>query len=228
MVRENFDRKLRHIRDEVLLLESMVENAIRESVVSLKARDLETARQLIAADKEINTKRLDIENETLVLIATQQPAARDLRFLASVIDLASELERMGDYAKGIAKINLMMKEEPFIKPLIDIPAMARKATDMLHRATEAFISGDVETAYAIPLEDDEVDALYNQVYRELLTLIMENPRHITQATYLLWAAHNLERTADRVTNICERVIYMVTGRLIELDDQQRKDEEATG
>ncbi len=219
MVRETFDQKLRQLRDDVLILESMVENALLESVSSLKQRDKDTARRLIEADKAINAKRLAIENQTLVLIATQQPMAHDLRFLASVIDLASELERMGDYAKGIAKINLMIGDEPFIKPLVDIPAMAQKATNMLQRAIQAFVNEDTETAYAIPLEDDEVDALYDQVYRELLVLIMENPHHISQANYLLWVAHNLERTADRVTNICERVIYITTGQLIELDDR---------
>jgi len=220
MVRETFDQKLRQVRDDVLLLEGLVENALWESVTSLKKRDKEAAQRIIEADKEINAKRLSIENQILVLIATQQPMAHDLRFLASAIDLASELERMGDYAKGIAKINLMIGDEPFIKPLIDIPAMAQKATDMLRRATNAFMNEDVEAAYAIPLEDDEVDALYEQIYRELITLIMEDPRHITQANYLLWVAHNLERTADRVTNICERVIYMATGKLIELDQPQ--------
>jgi phosphate transport system protein len=153
----------------------------------------------------------------LALIATQQPMAGDLRTLAAILDIASELERIGDYAKGIAKINLMIGEEPFIKPLIDIPAMAFKARDMLRQSLEAFARRDVDMARAIPAEDDVVDGLYNQVYRELLTYIMADPSCIDQANFLLWAAHNLERAADRVTNICERVVFTVTGELMEMD-----------
>jgi phosphate transport system protein len=167
-------------------------------------------------DRRINEKRFDIENDTLTLIATQQPMAGDLRTLAAVLEIATELERIGDYAKGIANINLMIGEEPLVKPLIDIPRMAEKARDMLHRALEAFVKRNVELAKIIPDEDDEVDDLYNQVYRELITLIMANPKNIDQSTYLLWVAHNLERTADRVINICERVVFTVTGEMEEM------------
>jgi phosphate transport system protein len=218
MTRETFDRELQHLQDEVLVLGSLVEQAIVESVELLKRRDTDGARRLIAEDKRvINEKRFAIESEALTLIATQQPMAGDLRVIAAVIEIAHELERMGDYAKGIAKINLMMGDAPLLKPLIDVPRMAEKARNMLHRALEAFVRRDVDLARAIPQEDDEVDALYNQVYRELLTLMMANPRDIDRATYLLWVAHNLERTADRVANICERVIFMVTGELVEMD-----------
>jgi len=143
--------------------------------------------------------------------------AIDLRMLAAVLDIADELERIGDYAKGIAKINLLIGEEPLLKPLIDIPAMAQKACSMLHRALEAFIDRDVDLARALPREDEEVDNLYNQVYRELITYIFADPSAIEQANYLLWAAHNLERASDRVTNICERVLFTATGELIEMD-----------
>jgi phosphate transport system protein len=143
--------------------------------------------------------------------------ARDLRTIAAVLDIASELERIGDYAKGIARINLMIGAQPFIKPLVDLPAMASRAREMLHLSLEAFVRGDADLARSIPGRDDEVDALYNQVYRELLTLIMADPSRIDQANHLLWAAHNLERAADRVTNICERVIFTVSGELVELD-----------
>lgn len=217
MLRQTFERDLQHLQDEVLVLGSMVEKALLEAVESLKRRDRETARKLVAGDRVINEKRFAIESETLTLIATQQPMASDLRTLAAVLEIATELERMGDYAKGIAKINLLMGEEPLLKPLIDIPQMADKATDMLRRALDAFIRRDVDAARAIPLEDDQVDALYNQVYRELLTFIMADPRTLNQATYLLWAAHNLERAADRVTNICERVVFTVTGKMQEMD-----------
>ncbi len=222
MTRETFDRELQRVQDEVVILGSLVGKAIVESVELLKRRDLDGARRLIAEDRRvINEKRFAIETEALTLIATQQPMAGDLRVLAAVIEIAHELERMGDYAKGIAKINLMMGDEPLLKPLIDIPRMAEKARDMLQRALEAFVRRDVDLAWAIPQEDDQVDALYNQVYRELLTLMMANPPDIDRATYLLWVAHNLERTADRVANICERVIFMVTGEMVEMDVDDR-------
>jgi phosphate transport system protein len=217
MIRETFERDLQRLQDEVLVLGSMVEKAIIESVEVLKRRDMEGARRLIAEDRILNEKRFAIEDDTLVLIATQQPMAGDLRTLAAVLAIISELERIGDYAKGISKINLMIGEEPLIKPLVDLPWMAEKARDMLHRALEAFVQRDVDLARAIPADDDEVDALYNQVYRELLTFIMADPSTIDQATYLLWAAHNLERAADRVINICERVVFTVTGQLMEMD-----------
>jgi len=217
MPRETFERAQQRLQDEVSVLGSMVENAIVESVESLKRRDVDSAQRLIDQDHLINEKRFAIEAEALVLIATQQPMASDLRTLAAVLDIASELERMGDYAKGIAKVNLMMGDKPFLKPLIDIPRMAEKARDMLHRALDAFVRRDVTLARAIPAEDDEVDALYNQVYRELLTYIISDPRTIDQATHLLWVAHNLERAADRVTNICERVVFTVTGKMVEMD-----------
>jgi phosphate transport system protein len=147
----------------------------------------------------------------MVLIATQQPLAHDLRLLASILEVSAELERMGDYAKGIATINIRIGGEALLKPLIDIPRMAQKASDMLHRALTAFINEDVEAARAIPAEDDEVDDLYKQVYRELMTFIIAEPKDIDRANYLLWAAHDLERFADRVTNICERTVFIVTG-----------------
>jgi len=216
MPRETFDRELRALQDEVLTLGSMVEQALTEALDSLKRRDMAAARRLIAGDGLINEKRFAIEAATLMLIATQQPMAGDLRTLAAVLEIAGELERMGDYAKGIARINLLIGDEPLLKPLLDLPLMARKACHMLRRALEAFVRRDVALARAIPAEDDVVDALYNQVYRELLTLIMADPRRIEQANYLLWVAHNLERTADRVSNICERVIFTVTGELTEI------------
>jgi phosphate transport system protein len=218
--RESFERELQRLQDEVLVLGSMVETAIIEAVASLKRRDREAARQLVVQDRSLNKKRFTLEAETLVVIATQQPMAGDLRVLAAVLEIAGELERIGDYAKGIAKITLMMGDEPLIKPLIDIPRMAEKARDMLHRALEAFVQRDVELARSIPAEDDEVDDLYNQVYRELLTFILADPRTIDQANYLLWAAHNLERAADRVTNICERVVFTVTGEMVEMDVEE--------
>lgn len=218
MIRVNFERSLQKLQDEILIMGSMVENALIESVDVLKRRDMEGSTRLMEWDQKVNEKRFAIENETLTLIATQQPMARDMRVLAAVLEIAGELERIGDYAKGIAKINLMIGEGALIKPLIDIPLMANKASDMLHRSLDAFVKRDVEVARALAREDDEVDALYNQVYRELITMIMSNPHNIDQATYLLWVAHNLERTADRVVNICERVVFTVTGDMKELSN----------
>ena len=222
--RQTFAQRLQQLQDEVLVLGSMVEEALGESVELLKRRDLAGAKRLIAEDRAINEKRFALESECLVLLATQQPMASDLRVLAAILDITTELERIGDYAKGIARINLMMGEQPLLKPLIDIPRMAVKVRDMLHRALDAFVRRDAALARAIPTEDHEVDDLYNQVYRELLTYMMADPRTIDRATHLLWVAHNLERAADRVTNICERVIFTVTGEMKELDT----DEELAG
>ncbi|MDI6770272.1 MAG: phosphate signaling complex protein PhoU [Anaerolineales bacterium] len=217
MLRKTFESDIQQLKDELLLLGSMVEQQTLDAVEALKKRDLEAARRIYAADAKINEKRFAIENQVMILIATQQPMAHDLRLLASIFEVSAELERMGDYAKGIAKVNIRMGDEPLLKPLIDIPRMAKIASSMLHRALTAFVNEDAEAARAIPEEDDEVDGLYNQVYRELMTYVMSDPRTIDRANYLLWAAHNLERMADRVTNICERTIFIVTGEMTEID-----------
>ena len=214
--RRTFDQELNRLQDEVLALGHLVEEALVQSVAALKERDMEASRRLIAADRGVNQRRYVIESEALTLIATQSPMAGDMRLLAAVLEIAGELERMGDYAKGIARINLMIGEQPLVKPLIDLPLMAGKVRDMLHQALLAFVRRDLELARAIPRGDDEIDGLYRQIYRELLTHIMADARVIEQANQLLWAAHNLERAADRVTNLCERVVYTVTGELVEL------------
>jgi len=215
-LRKTFENEIQQVKDDVLVLGSMVEQAILNSVEALKKRDVKASEKIFAEDKEINGKRFEIENQLMVLIATQQPMARDLRILASTLEIISELERMGDYAKGIANINIRMGDAPLLKPLIDVPRMANKGVDMLHRALTAFINEDVETAKSIPVEDDEVDALYNQVYRELMTFVIADPKTIERANWLLWVAHNLERFADRVTNICERTIFIATGEMAEI------------
>jgi phosphate transport system protein len=216
MVREAFERELRRLQDELLILGSMVEEAIVKSVNDLKRRDLQASEQLIAQDAAINRKRFEIESDCLIAIATQQPMASDLRVLAAILHIITELERIGDYAKGIARINLMIGEKPLMKPLIDVPRMAEEARSMLHDALDAFIQRDVDRAREIPQRDEMIDGLYNQVYRELMTYVLSDPSNIDQANYLLWTAHNLERTADRVTNICERVVFAVTGQMAEL------------
>ena len=230
MLRKTFESEIQQVKDDVLMLGSMVEEAILNTVEALKKRDIKAAEGILESDILINKKRFDIENKLMILIATQQPMAHDLRLLASTMEIISELERMGDYAKGIANINIRMGDEPLLKPLIDIPRMAQKGVDMLHRALTAFINEDLEVAKTLPMEDDEVDALYNQVYRELMTFVIQDPKTIERANWLLWVAHNLERVADRVTNICERTIFIATGEMAEIkstDDefwkQQKKD-----
>ncbi len=218
MIRKTFETELKQAKDEMLVLGSMVEKAIIDSVTALKSRDLTASAKVLAGDTEINKKRFAIESQLMILIATQQPMAHDLRLLASILEIISELERMGDYAKGIANINIRMGEAPLLKPLIDVPRMAQKGADMLHRALTAFVNEDIELARKIPVEDDEVDALYNQVYRELMTIVIGDPKTIERANWLLWTAHNLERFADRVTNICERTVFVATGALTEIND----------
>jgi len=226
-MRKTFETEIQALKDELILLGSMVEQQILDSVEALKKRDIDAARRIYDTDGKINAKRYAIEEQVMILIATQQPMAHDLRLLASVLEVSGELERMGDYAKGIATVNLRMGDEPLLKPLIDVPRMAQKGADMLHRALTAFINEDVETARAIPAEDDEVDALYTQVYRELMTFVLKDPSTIDRANYLLWTAHNLERVADRVTNICERTVFIATGEIKEIpssniDEKLRK------
>ncbi len=217
MGRQTLVSELARLQDEVLVLGSMVDKALVDALQALQARDEEGARRIVAGDLQINERRFAIEEDCLAVIATQQPAAGDLRTLAAVLEIVTELERIGDYAKGIARITILMSGEHMLKPLLDIPRMADMGRDMLRRALQAFVQRDVETARAIPLEDDLVDALYNQVYHELLTYILADPSTMPRATRLLWVAHNLERAADRVTNICERVVFTVTGEMIEMD-----------
>ena len=217
LLRTSFARELEKLQTDTLMLGSMVIQALRESVDALRRRDLETAKRLIKEDEIINKKRYEIEADCLRLIATQQPMAGDLRLIAAVLEISTELERIGDYAKGIGRIILLIGPEALIKPLVDIPRMCEIATDMLNQALDAFLNQDLEAARTIPLRDDEVDALYNQVHRDLIAMILEDATLIDRTNYLLWAAHNLERAADRVTNICERIIFTVTGEFIEFD-----------
>ncbi len=204
----------------MLTMAGTVEKALADSVDSLKLRDMERSKQIVSQDKLINQERFAIESECLLLVATQQPLASDLRTIAAILFIVNELERIGDYAKGIAKINIMIGPGKLIKPLIDIPRMLDLTISMLHRALDAFVRRDTELARSIPREDDQVDALFEQVNRELLTMIMANPKVIQQANYLLWVAHNLERAADRVTNLCERTLFTVTGEMVEFDTEQ--------
>ena len=217
MPRADFDRHLQQLQGDLLVLGTMVEKSIEKAVDALKRRDLEASQQVVQEDDLIDRERFELEERCVELIATQQPAARDLRIIISVLEIAMELERMGDHAEGIGKISVMMGPEPPIKPLIDIPRMAEKATEMLKRSLDALVNRDIVAATQVCNADDEVDALYDQVYRELLVLMIENPTIIQKGTYLLWVAHNLERIADRATNIAERVIFLVTGKMTEIN-----------
>ena len=214
--RESFHRHLHELQDELLVMGSMVEKALERAMEALKNRDLGLARQVVADDVKINQKRFDIEEKCVELIVTQQPMASDLRIIIAVLNIIVDLERIADHAEGNAKIAVMIGNEPPLKPLIDLPRMNQKTVDMLRRSLDAFINRDAEAARRIVDEDDEVDNLYDQVFRELLTFMAEDGRTITRATRLIWVGHNLERSADRVTNICERVIYVVTGKMEEI------------
>ena len=215
-IRTTFHKKLRQIQDEILVMGSMVEKAIEQSITALKNRDQDIANRIIEDDQDINSKRYEIEEKCIQLIATQQPMASDLRNIICILNIITELERIGDYAEGIAKIVLLVGDEPPLKPLIDIPRMAEKTIEMLHRSLDALVSHNAEAARQIATEDNEVDDLYDQVFRELLSFMIEDPKTITRATRLVWVAHNLERSADRVTNICERVVFFVTGKMEEI------------
>jgi phosphate transport system protein len=225
MPRDTLDRQIQHLQDEVLLLGSMVEQAMLNAVDALKNRDLDAAHQIYEEDYLINEKRFAIENAILILIATQQPIARDLRQLAAMLEVITDLERMGDYAKGIAKVTVKLGDSNISIPHSDIGHMAELAVGMLHRALSAFITENQKMASAIPLEDDEVDELYNKVYRGVVSAMIADPETSDQSNLIMWVAHNLERMADRVTNICERTVFIATGELLELDSTDDEDME---
>ncbi len=217
MVRETLNRQIHHILDETLLLGSMVEQAILTSVDALKFRDTKSARTISDDDQIINDKRYAIENAVIILISTQQPVAHDLRLLTAVLEISTELERIGDYAKGIARVVLKLQNEAVSIPIREISRMAEVGVSMLHRALGAFVTENAQQAAEIPGEDDEVDELYNQVYRFMVNAMITDPTIIDNANLILWVAHNLERTADRVTNLCERTVFIATGELMEMD-----------
>ena len=216
MTRALFDKHLRELKDDVLTLSNVVEKAINLSIDALKGRDLKLANQIVADDEKINRKRFEIEDKCMSLLATQQPMASDLRTIIAILYISNELERMADHAEGIARIAIMIGEEPPLKPLIDIPRMAQKGIEMLRHSMEAFLERDVKKAEAVCVADTDIDQLYDQVYRELLSFMIEDPKTITRATRLMWVAHNLERIGDRATNIAERAAFAVTGKMVEM------------
>jgi len=215
--RATLDRDLNAVQDDLLRMGGLLDAAIAKSLEALAKRDQDLARQIIADDAHVNALRFHIEEACLALIATQQPAARDLRAVLAAMIIVSELERMGDYAAGIAKTVLRMGDAPLLKPLIDMPRMADECRAMLRRALDAYVAHDAGMARAVAARDDVIDNLYNQIFRELLSFIVEDPHTTTRALYLLFAAHNLERIGDRAVNISERVIFMTSGKLKELN-----------
>jgi len=218
VTRENFDLQLAHVKEKLVKLATMVNKLQEQAVKALADRDEELAKELVASDLLINQAQREIEETCLLLIASQQPVARDLRLVFSVAMIASELERMADHAKGVAVLAQRLADQPLLKPLIDVPRMAEIGRDLLMGQIEAFMKGDMEAARRLAERDTEVDQLNDQVFRELLVLMMTDPRTITRATYLLWVAHNLERFADRSTNIGERVVFLQTNTIVELNE----------
>ncbi len=221
MPRESFDAQLAALKEQLLNLGAMVSNSQKLAVQALAERDEDLAREVIAGDQAVNQAQRDIDEHCLFLIASQQPVARDLRTIMSISAISTDLERMADHAKGIAVLTLRLADQPLLKPLIDVPRMAEIGRELLTGQLDAFVRGDVEAAKVLAARDDEVDQLNDQVFRELLVIMMGDPRTITRATYLLWVAHDLERFADRTTNIGERVIFLMTGRIVELNETSK-------
>ncbi|MFN3490699.1 MAG: phosphate signaling complex protein PhoU [Anaerolineales bacterium] len=218
MPRKTLDQEIQIIREDMLLLGNMVEQALIGAVVALKDHDIEKSRSIRDQDKTINTKRFDVEGQIIVTIATQSPTARDLRFLASCLNLCTELERIGDYAKAIANANIRSGGINIPALLVITKKMGLKTADMLHRAMSAFIQADAAMARNIIFEDDVVDSYYSNLYEASIQRMIADARMMQRINYVLWAAHSLERAADRVTNICERTIYIETGELIQAED----------
>ncbi len=216
MTRQRYANQIQDLRDAIVSMASMVDKAIARATDSLRQQDLNLARQVIADDRKINEFRWQTEGEALLIIATQAPMAGDLRLMSAAIHITTDLERMADHAAGIAKIVIETADEPLLKPLVDLPRMSDLARTMLADSITAYVEGDEPMARQIARRDDELDALYNQVYRELLTFMLADPATINRATHLLWVAHNLERIGDRVTNICEQIVFTATGSLEEL------------
>ena len=222
MSRETLNSHIQEIKDELVIIGELVENATIKSIETLKNRDLTAAKIVYLEDQVINAKRYDVENNVLIQIATQQPLAHDLRLLAAMLEIASELERMGDYAKGICKVTLNLGDADIPVPIKEFEKMGQLTVEMLHEALENFILEDVEKARLLPQRDDQVDAIFKKVEHSVIQMMVTQPEMIDHSNLLLWVAHNIERMADRVTNICERTIFVVTGELAELEIKPKK------
>ncbi|HHP50436.1 MAG TPA: phosphate signaling complex protein PhoU [Moorella mulderi] len=220
VTRQAFQKALEDLQQDILRMGSVVEQAIAKAVESLAKLDIKLAEEVVQGDAIVDEMYLKIEGECLKLIATQQPMAKDLRRIAAGFKIIIDLERMGDHAVDIARTaqRIVERGEPLLKPLIDIPRMAELAQDMVKQSLDAYVKEDVDLAYQVAQADDLVDKLHNQVFRELLTYLIETPRNITQGIYLILVSLYLERIADHATNIAEEVIYLVTGERKELND----------
>jgi phosphate transport system protein len=218
VTREHYDQQLRGLQDDLLRLASLVESAIARSITALQHQDVEEARRIIAEDDIIDRRQYALEDKALLLIARQAPMAADLRMISAVISIASELERIGDYAEGIAKITIRGANEPLLTSLGDLPRMAEQALRMLREALDAFVSRDVAAARRLATEDNEIDSLTSRIQDDLLGHMLRDPRTIERAIHLIFVAHNVERVADRTTNIAERLIFLVTGEIVDLND----------
>lgn len=217
MPREQFHRQLEQLKDGVLEMGAMVDRAVERALRALVERDVALASVVVAEDEEIDEVHFNLQNQCLSLLAQQAPMATDLRVIVSVSNIIGDLERMGDHAEGIARIVVMMQDEPLVKPLIDVPTMAERARTMLKQALQAFIDGDTAAAHEVGRSDDEVDELYDRVYQDLIQVMINDPTTVEPSTHLLWVAHNLERIADRSTNIAEQTVFAVTGMLPKMD-----------
>lgn len=217
MVRDVFHRQLGTLQDSVLEMGSMVDRAVERAMTALLDRDPVIAEQVVKNDQQINAKNFECQNEVIAVLGQQAPLARDLRLVVSVAAIMTDLERMGDHAEGIGRIVIMMQDEPLVKPLIDLPIMAGHAREMLRDAVHAFVEQDVEAAYRVGARDDEIDQLYDRIYRDLIDVMVADPSTIEPSTHLLWVAHNLERIGDRATNIAERTVYSATGKMPQMD-----------
>ena len=212
-----FSKGFKEVQDKVLAMGDMVAKEITKSIEALKTRDLKMAHRIIADDAKIDDMRFAIEGSCIELMGMPKLTICDRRVIVSVLSISTELERIGDYAEGNAKIVVMIGDEPPLKPLIDIPRMAEITVEMIDKSLKSFVDRNVELAKHVVTMDTSVDGLYDQVFRELLTFMMIDPKTINRATRLIWVAHNLERAADRVTNICERVVFTVTGKMEDLE-----------
>ncbi len=217
MVRQTFHHELTDLEQELIRMGALVEDQLRRAVRSLTEQDVVLAHQVIVDDDRVDAMEMDIERRCLTLLALQQPLASDLRVVSTVLKIITDLERMADHASDIAKVTVRLNHEPLIKPLVDIPEMARITSSMVRLALNAYIHRSIDEALTMIRLDDDVDHLYARVFRELLDIMRTQPETVAQGTYLLFVANYIERVADHATNLGEWVIYMVSGRRQELN-----------
>lgn len=222
--RKEFDESLQKLEQDLMKLGALAEDAISNSIWALQKQDDALALQVIEGDDILDGLTQEINEQALMMIARYQPVALDLRTISSILHMATDIERIGDLGSGVAKVVRKISHEPLIKPLIDIPRMGELIREMTDLALKAFMKRDVSIAHKVCAMDDEIDDLDRQIFRELLMLMMQNPRNIEQATLLILISRNLERAGDHVTNICEHTVYMATGQFIKAGDYRRPHE----